>query len=97
VLLTLPSDTIIVEGEAEGADLLARSVAEELGFHVEPYPANWTQYGRAAGPIRNKQMLDEGQPHLVIYFHDDLAKSTGTRDMVKKAKERGITVVQGKG
>ncbi len=88
-------NSVIIEGEAEGADRLARSVAEELGLTVEPYPANWAHYGKAAGPIRNKQMLDNGQPDIVIYFHDDLAKSVGTRHMVKQAIQRGIAVFQG--
>ncbi|KKN01348.1 hypothetical protein LCGC14_1128740 [marine sediment metagenome] len=47
-------------------------------------------YGKAAGPIRNKQMLDEGQPHLVLAFHDNIEESTGTKDMVKQAAKRGI-------
>ncbi len=86
----LPADTVIIEGEAEGADLLARDVAEVMGFTVEPYPAEWKRYGRAAGPIRNRQMLDEGQPDLVLAFHADIAASTGTADMLGQAKKRGI-------
>ena len=89
-LIKLPPLTTIIEGEAEGADLLARDVAEELGFPVEPYPAEWKRYGRAAGPIRNRQMLDEGQPDLVLAFHANIAASTGTADMLGQAKKRGI-------
>ncbi len=89
-LIERPPLTIIIEGEAEGADLLARDVAEELGFPVEPYPAEWKRYGRAAGPIRNRQMLDEGQPDLVLAFHANIAASTGTADMLGQAKKRGI-------
>ncbi len=89
-LVKLPPHTVIIEGEAEGADLLARSVAEEIGFTVEPYPANWARYGRGAGPVRNRQMLDEGQPHLVLAFHDNIQESKGTADMVKQAAKRGI-------
>jgi len=89
-LIKLPPLTTIIEGEAEGADLLARDVAEELRFPVEPYPAEWKRYGRAAGPIRNRQMLDEGQPDLVLAFHANIAASTGTADMLGQAKKRGI-------
>ena len=61
-------DTVI-EGEARGADIIAREEAQLLGFTVMPFPANWRQFGRAAGPIRNRQMLDE-QPELVLAFHE---------------------------
>ena len=55
---SLPPDTIIIEGEAKGADTLAREAGEEYGFVVERYPADWS-IGKKAGPIRNTQMLKE--------------------------------------
>lgn len=80
----------IIEGGARGADTLARDYADECGWALEEYPANWDKYGKAAGPIRNKQMLDEGKPDLVIAF---LAKdSKGTANMIKQAKEAGVEV-----
>ena len=92
-LSRLPSGTIVIEGEARGADLLARSVAEELGFEVVKFPADWTRYHRAAGPIRNQQMLVEGKPDYVIAFHDDIRTSKGTFDMVNRARGAGIRVM----
>lgn len=89
----LPPHTVIIEGEARGADLLARSVAEEIDFFIEPYPARWDVYGKAAGPIRNKQMLDEGKPDMVLAFHDNIQKSRGTKDMVMQASKRGIETI----
>ena len=84
---------IIIEGECEGADLLARNVAEQIGFEVVPFPAQWARYGRSAGPIRNQQMLDEGKPDLVIAFHDNLiGRSRGTKDMVLRAVLAGVPV-----
>ena len=64
--------SLVIQGEARGADSLARDVAQNLGIEVLPFPANWEKYGRAAGPIRNKQMLDEGDPDGVLAFpsHD---------------------------
>jgi hypothetical protein len=85
-------DLIIIEGEANGADKLSRKAAEKFLVPVEPYPADWARYKRAAGPIRNQQMLDEGKPDLVIAFHDDLENSKGTKDMVARAKKAGIPV-----
>ena len=91
-LWKLSRDTLIIEGECRGADRIARDLAILLGFNILPFPADWKRYGKAAGPIRNQQMLDEGKPDLVIAFHNDLSKSRGTRDMVNRAKKAGIQV-----
>jgi len=57
---------------------------------VIPFPPEWKRYGPKAGPIRNKQMLDEGRPDLVVAFPG----GNGTNDMVKKAKAAGIEVIE---
>jgi hypothetical protein len=82
----------VIEGEANGADKLGRKAAEELGIVVLPYPAKWEQHGRAAGPIRNKQMLVDGKPDEVWAFHDNLSASKGTMNMIITAREKGIPV-----
>jgi hypothetical protein len=89
-----PSEITIIHGAANGADSIAGEVAEELGFNVESYPANWEKHGRAAGPIRNREMLDQN-PDLVIFFHKDLKKSKGTLDNVVESLKRGIQVWDG--
>ncbi len=64
---------------------------------VEAYPAEWARYHHAAGPIRNKQMLTEGKPDLVIAFHNDIEKSKGSKNMVALAKKHDIpTIVYGR-
>ena len=80
----------VIEGEARGADTMAREWAEERAITCEPYPANWAKFGRAAGPIRNTQMLNEGNPDIVYAFHDDIDASKGTGNMVKQAIARGL-------
>ena len=57
--------TEIIEGGAVGADTLAREFGEHRGIPVRTFPADWDTHGRAAGPIRNRQMLEEGRPDLV--------------------------------
>ncbi len=83
---------LIIEGEARGADTLAREVAEELGIAVLPFPAQWKVYGRGAGPVRNIQMLTHGRPDRVLAFHNNLFRSKGTKHMVKIARIAGIPV-----
>lgn len=83
------TDTTIIHGNARGADRLSAQVAMELGLKVLSFPAQWERYGKAAGPIRNQQMLDEGSPELVIAFHNDIENSKGTKDMLNRAKVSG--------
>jgi hypothetical protein len=90
-LSQLPPGSEIIEGGAPGADKLSRFEALKLDMKVTEFPAEWKKYGRAAGPIRNRKMLDE-KPDLVIAFHPDLSQSRGTADTVREAKRRGIPV-----
>ena len=83
---------IVIEGEARGADTCAAIAARKEGFNLERYPAEWNKYGKAAGHIRNQQMLDEGTPNLVLAFHDNLEQSKGTKHMVGIARKAGIEV-----
>jgi len=87
---SLPPDTIIIHGNSRGADKIAERKAKEHGLTVRGYSADWNQYGRAAGPIRNKRMLLEGRPDRVVAFHDDLSKSRGTADMLRQAEKKGV-------
>ncbi len=90
-LLKLPENTVIIEGGQRGADLLARGVAEEIGLDLIELPANWTRYGKPAGPRRNRRMLDLN-PKLVIAFHSDIENSKGTKGMIGESKGRGVPV-----
>lgn len=92
VLKEFPPGTVVVHGGARGADTIAARIAARLGFEVLAFPARWDVYDRAAGPIRNSQMLAQG-PDLVVAFHADLAASRGTKDMVCKARRAGIPVI----
>jgi len=91
-ILTLPKDTVIIEGDCRGADKISGFLARKYGHEVIPFPAHWETYGLKAGPIRNQQMIDEGKPDLVVAFHNDLKNSKGTKDMVNKAISFGIQV-----
>ena len=83
---------VLIEGEARGADTMARQAAEKLGIEVLEFPANWAKHGKAAGPIRNRQMIKEGKPDVVIAFHHNLNESRGTKDMVMRARKAKIPV-----
>lgn len=96
IMKTFPKGTTIIEGEAKGADTISRICAEILELEYEPYPAFWSDYGKAAGPLRNQEMLELGKPDEVhaFYINGQQHKSRGTKDMVNKARAAGIRVFE---
>lgn len=89
----LPKDALVIHGACHlgGADILADEEAKALGLRVRPFPADWTRYGRGAGPIRNAAMV-ACLPDLCLAFHPDLERSTGTADCVRRARAAGVPV-----
>lgn len=81
--------TLLIEGGARGADYMARKFAEWQGIPVKTFEADWQTHGNAAGPIRNRQMLTEAKPDLVVAFEG----GRGTANMVKQAKAAGVRVL----
>lgn len=82
----------IIEGGCKGADVMARNWAIKNGVGYEEYPADWSQFGSAAGPIRNKKMLSEGKPDFVIAFHNNIQQSSGTKNMINQSLKFGVPV-----
>ena len=81
-------DVVIIHGAARGADALADDYAGERKLGVIRYPADWKTHGRGAGPIRNKLMLTDGKPHVIIAFKG----GNGTADMIRQGKKAGVQV-----
>lgn len=84
-------EVVIIQGGAKGADFLAKVYAYCWGWGgltCKEFPANWREFGPAAGHIRNQQMLDEGKPDLVVAFKG----GRGTADMMRRAKKAGVEV-----
>lgn len=78
----------LIHGGARGADMLSGEWARSKGILMSVYPADWARHGRSAGYIRNRQMIVEGRPDLVVAF----AGGPGTRDMVTQARKAGLRV-----
>ena len=81
---------VIIHGCAMGADTIAGWWARFAGVEELRFPADWRTHKKAAGPIRNTEMLREGRPDLVVAFHG----GRGTADMVKKARASGVRVIE---
>lgn len=84
---------LLVEGGARGADLLANKWAHENNVTVETFDCtaeDWERYGKAAGNIRNRRMLDAHLDAHVVGFPGP--KSRGTWNCLKDAIKRNMAV-----
>lgn len=81
--------TEVISGCASGADEWGEFYAERHNIAVKRFKADWKKHGRAAGPIRNSEMA--AYADALVAFWD--GESRGTKDMINKAKRRGLTVV----
>ena len=79
----------IIAGGATGADTLAVKWAARRKVHRVVFLADWGQYGRGAGIARNQEMLDRGEPTLVVAC----SGGRGTQDMVRRARGAGLPVL----
>lgn len=71
--------TEIVSGGADGADHMGELYAHSNGIELKVFPANWKTHGRAAGPIRNKQMADYAECLIAVWD----GQSKGTKNMIE--------------
>lgn len=89
------TDVEIVSGHCQGADMLGERYAKENGCALKVFPAEWKNYGKAAGPIRNKQMVEyisAAKKKLVVAFVSP--KSKGTCHTVSLARKINIPVIE---
>lgn len=87
--LNLNKDIVVVHGGAPGADQLAAMLATRMGMQTEHHPADWHRHGKAAGPIRNREMVDAGADVCLAF---PIGASPGTRGCMKLAEQAGIPV-----
>lgn len=81
----------IVEGGCTGVDKLAKSIAIFTEIPLKSFPANWNLHGKAAGPIRNKEMAKYADALLAIWVDGG---TKGTTNMVKQAEKLGLPVMK---
>ena len=79
---------VVISGTARGADTLGELYAQERGYELRRFPADWDGLGNRAGYVRNCQMADNA--NALIAFWD--GKSPGTRHMIEIAHERHLAV-----
>ena len=79
---------VIICGMAKGADMLGARYAQERGYYIRYFPADWDKYGKRAGPIRNEEMAKNAD--ALVAFWD--GESSGTKNMIEIAKQYNLAV-----
>ncbi len=75
--------TEIVSGTCSGVDTCGERYAKEHNIKLTKFPANWTKYGKAAGPIRNQSMALYADVAIVIHH----TCSKGSMNMLQCMKQ----------
>lgn len=79
---------IIISGGARGADFYGEKYAQDEGFSLEVFTANWNKFGKSAGFRRNEQMAEVAD--ALIAFWD--GKSHGTKHMIEIMENKKLLV-----
>ena len=87
-LIKFRKNTEIVSGTAKGADLLGEKYANERGFSIKRFSADWDKFGKSAGYKRNEQMAEYAD--VCVCFWN--GKSKGTQHMINLANNHGLKV-----
>jgi len=82
---SLPNDTVVITGGARGVDDAAESAARARGLTVVVHEAEWSKHGRAAGPIRNRAIVEDCD--RLVAFWDEV--TPGTKDAISQASKAG--------
>ena len=80
--------TVVISGCAKGADQLGESWAAANNLPIQKFPADWNKHGKAAGPIRNREMAKNADGALVLF--DGI--SPGSSNMIEEALKRNLLV-----
>mgnify|MGYP003335305129 CR=1 FL=1 len=82
VQLNIVKPPEIVSGGAKGVDHIGEIFAKHIGYDLKVFPADWNKHGKAAGPIRNKQMAEYADAAIVIHNG-----SRGSLNMIEQMKK----------
>jgi hypothetical protein len=86
---------LLLHGGARGADAAIARAAHQLGWSALVMPAEWRRHGRAAGPIRNRELLELAIARAVAHTSPGCLSSVlvvafpggaGTASLVQQAR-----------
>ena len=79
---------VIISGGASGADKLAAKYAQNENIDLIEFLPQWQLYGRSAGIIRNRFIVQESD--MILAFWDGFSK--GTANTISRARKAGKVV-----
>jgi predicted Rossmann fold nucleotide-binding protein DprA/Smf involved in DNA uptake len=83
---------VIVSGGAVGVDRTAEVTARKLSMQVCIHEAHWAHYGRSAGMVRNR-LIVQGCDVLVA-FYDGTSKGTANTIGVARSMHKPLYIIQ---
>ena len=83
--------TEVVCGGCAGVDLLGERWAFDHGKPVKYFPANWEKHGKAAGPLRNQEMAQDGEALILLW--DGTSRGSAIA-LLMHARNKGLPVWQ---
>jgi hypothetical protein len=86
--LSRQSEIEIVSGTARGTDKLGERYADERGYPIKRFPADWGTFGKRAGYLRNEDMAIYADA-LIAFWNQ---RSKGTKHMIDIAEQHGLKV-----
>ena len=79
---------LVVSGGATGVDALGERFAKERDLPLEIFMPDWDKHGKAAGPIRNREMAKNADALIALWD----GQSRGTKNMIETAQKIGLLV-----
>ena len=79
--------TTVLSGGASGADQLGERWASTRGVPLLRFVAEWGKHGKAAGPIRNREMAKHAE--AIVLF----SGGAGTKNMKQEALKAGLKIL----
>lgn len=89
---SLPLDTVVVSGGASGVDITAEKAAKARGMQTEVYYPDWKQYGKSAGFLRNRLIIEAADK--VVAFHVNNSRGTGHSIALAKRYGKELEVIK---
>lgn len=79
--------TEVVSGGCYGPDTFGEQWAARQGIPVKRFPADWNKHGKAAGPLRNQEMVDYADAVIAVWD----GQSRGVASLMKCALNKPLS------
>jgi hypothetical protein len=78
-------NAVLVHGDHPKCDRVAAGMWMSMGGVDDPWPAKWSRYGNAAGPIRNARMVESNPVLCLAFIRSASLGASGTADLAEGA------------